>query len=248
MISHNSRRDSGSTPTVGSSSSSSAGERDQRAGEAELLLHAAGQATGQARGEGTECCHLHRARDSAGRARLCRCRADRHRDRDFPARSDLRRDRISAACSRCGLAPACGSRPTSIPSTVSVPASAVISPAISRMSVVLPAPSGPTKRGERTRPDVERYVVERFDDLAGLAAKALAQIARMDGRRGVARGVHEALLPAGVASGVRRQEHRCRHAETQLIARVLDEHPDLVDEAGAQFLGLHCLRRELCDR
>ena len=57
-ISHSSRRDSGSTPTVGSSSSSSSGEPHQRAGQAELLLHAAGELAREALGERPEVGHL----------------------------------------------------------------------------------------------------------------------------------------------------------------------------------------------
>ncbi len=52
MMSHSSRRESGSTPTVGSSSSNSSGEPIKRAGKPKLLLHAAGQMAGEPACEG----------------------------------------------------------------------------------------------------------------------------------------------------------------------------------------------------
>src|SRR6185312_6021454 len=57
---------------------------------------------------------------------------------------------------------------------------------------------GADQRGERAGLHVERNAIERLDDLAGLAAKAFAQLARMDRGRAIAGGIHEALLPAAL--------------------------------------------------
>ena len=144
-ISHSSRRDSGSTPTVGSSSKQQFRRAHQRAGEAELLLHAAGQLAREALGE-------------SGRVRSSPSGADRA-PRAAPAviavqigvkvqvlldAEILDTGRISAACSRCGPGPAADRPRRRCPATCSSPSSAAIRPAIRRSSVVLPAPSGPT--------------------------------------------------------------------------------------------------------
>jgi hypothetical protein len=57
-IAHSSRRDTGSTPTVGSSSNSRR-RAHQRAGKPELLLHAARKAAGQSFGEWRQPGHVH---------------------------------------------------------------------------------------------------------------------------------------------------------------------------------------------
>ena len=53
-IRQNSRRETGSTPVVGSSSSSSSGSVDQRAGQRQLLLHPAGEELRQPVREGLQ--------------------------------------------------------------------------------------------------------------------------------------------------------------------------------------------------
>src|SRR6267142_2442014 len=54
------------------------------------------------------------------------------------------------------------------------------------------------------------------------------------------------LLPPLLVCRIRRIYAR-GHAQTQLVLRVLDEHTHFVNQASAQFLGLHRFGRELSD-
>src|SRR6185312_14028491 len=120
------------------------------------------------------------------------------------------------------------------PSTRRVPEVAARRPAIRRMSVVLPAPSGPTSAvSSPARTSMETPSSARTSPPLPGARKVL--------RRSVP------VTTADVMSGPRavgRQIYRGWHTEPQLIAGILHEHADLVYETGAQLLRLHGLRRE----
>ncbi len=141
---HSSRRDSGSTPTVGSSSSSSRGERTRvQASPSFCFMPPESRPASRSRKGARPVMRI-----SAGQ-RSARCAAD------TPCRSAYR-DRFSATerssyrPKRWGMYPmadctACASATVSRPSTARLPASGSSSPAARRSRVVLPAPSGPRR-------------------------------------------------------------------------------------------------------
>ena len=101
------------------------GRADQRAGEPQFLLHAAGELPGQPIDERPQ--RRHRPCNSPiafaplGNADSV---SSRHTGSGFRPRSDLRTGRTAAACSPRGLCTCCGSPATSMPSTVNSPESA----------------------------------------------------------------------------------------------------------------------------
>ena len=82
-ICQSSRRETGSTPTLGSSRRSSLGRPDQRAGQPELLLHAAREPPGEAPGERAETGESRAGARNAAPRRGARRPADRRRASRF---------------------------------------------------------------------------------------------------------------------------------------------------------------------
>ena len=88
---------------------------DQRAGQPQLLLHAAGELARQAIGERPRCGHLHQLADNAA---AVSARDAVHIGIEIEVllhASDLRTDRIAAACSRCAIASVADRRPRRCP-------------------------------------------------------------------------------------------------------------------------------------
>ena len=120
--------------------------RQQSAGQAELLLHAAGELARQPRGERRQAGEAQQPRDAFG-AQVARHgmqvgeQVEVFRDAEIFVQAER-----AAACSRSSGCAAAASRGHVVAEhRDTVPVVGRSSPAISRSSVVLPAPSGPTR-------------------------------------------------------------------------------------------------------
>ena len=211
MISHSSRRDSGSTPTVGSSSSSSSGERTSVQASPSFLLHAARQLAGQPTRERAQGRHLHETRISFAPLLGRDAVQSRRRGRGFPGRSGPRTSRTSAACSRCASCTFCGSAATSMPSTVNSPASGCHQTGDQADERRLAGAVRSDQGGERARLGFEGDAVERLDDFARLAAEGLADFPTLQNGRLVFDGNHRRLFATfgALHKGDRPLTHRC---------------------------------------
>ena len=224
---------------------------DERAGEAELLLHAAREPPRQPAGERPERRHLHEARIALrplgdGDAVQVGVEVEVLLHAQVLVEAEPLRHVADPVLHRCGLLP------TSMPSTSSLPESGAMRPADEPDQRGLAGAVRSDERGELAVADIERHVVERHDGLAGLAAERLADVLAADREASVAHGMPRLSSAAENATGVAilaglRIDGR-RHAEAKDVVGIVDVHPHLVDEAGAQLVGLHRLRRELGDR
>ena len=156
---------------------------DQRAGQAQLLLHAARELAGQAAHERRQRRHLHQLGILGRDARPRRPRAGRRRGRGSPGRSGPRRGRSAAACSRCGPGSPADRRRRRCRARSERRRPAASRPAISRISVVLPAPSEPTRAVTAPAAALKLTSVKRLERLVA-HLEPLAEIrAGDDGRR-----------------------------------------------------------------
>ena len=137
-IAHSSARSTGSSPTVGSSSTSSSGSLEQRRGERHARALAARRACRRPGPRGR------RARRSRSPRRSARGRAD---DSGEVAQvlldAEVRR-RPTAPGSRSRRGRRSSAAPAGRPSTLIVPPATICTPTIARISVVLPQPLGPS--------------------------------------------------------------------------------------------------------
>src|SRR5690606_25361479 len=120
---------------------------------------------------------------------------------------------------------------TSWPSTVTRPASMVMSPVRMRMRVVLPAPSGPTS--PVMRPDL--MVAEMSARAGGPSPKRLVTPS-MRTRTSFTVRILRRVEP-----------HRHRHALPQALVGVLHDDAQAVDEIASEVRRLHRLEREFGD-
>ena len=258
MIVHNSRRERGSTPTVGSSKQQQLRRANERAGKPQLLLHSARQSARQAVGERRRARSSPSAADNfpAARIRATPCKSAYKSRFSCTVRSSYKPN-------RCGMYPmrawiCAGSVAASMPSTVNSPPSAVISPAASRISVVLPAPSGPTSAVSVPSATVTEIPSSAWT-ISPVSRRNVFRSSRArQNRRLVDGGRHgrfscgrcasvcfSPLVPRPSPLALQRQANRRRLAEPQIIGRVLHEHANLIDKACPQFLGFDRLGREL---
>src|SRR6185437_10543720 len=122
----------------------------------------------------------------------------------------------------------------SIPSTCKVPELTASRPAIRRMSVVLPAPSGPTSAvSSPARTSIETSSSARTSPPFPDARNTL--------RRSFPTTTGGAMSGLWAVGG---QIHGGRHAQPQHVAGIFHEHADLVHQTGAQLLRLDRLRCE----
>ncbi len=214
ICSQKSRRAFGSTPAVGSSSSSSCGRVQHAGGERQPLLPAAGQRAGELRAARRRGPAAQASRSIASLARPATpyIRATKSRfslDRQILVQAEALRHVADLALDR-RRSRARRSKPRQVPS----PSSGVSKPHSMRIVVVLPLPFGP--RNPKICPALDANG-EPVDD--GAAVVALGETVHVDRRRG--RTGHLASSARARASarsgereprsGRRRQGHRRAH-------------------------------------
>src|SRR5579883_2454717 len=130
-----------------------------------------------------------------------------------------------------------GSTAGSMPSTRRLPEVALRRPTTSRMSVVFPAPSGPTSA-------TNSPPCTSIETPSSACTSAPSPGARKSLRKSCPMTT---AADMSMSRAVGEQVHRSGHAEPQHVVGILHEYADLIYQTRAQLLRLYCLRREFRD-
>ena len=160
MSRQNWRRDSGSTPPVGSSRNTIGGSWRMAQPSASRCRQPPESSPVSVVSRPVQACHLEHNVAARGEPRAATGHRCRRRRRCSDRRSAARRARTAATCSRCAASRASGSRPTSTPPTMAVPEVGRSSPHSIRIVVDLPAPLLPRKPKISPGAHVERQLVD----------------------------------------------------------------------------------------
>ena len=204
----------------------------QRAGQRQLLLHAAGQLVGQPIAKRRQLRQLEQPRAPALIARIAHAQAvnlGEERDVLVDAEIAVQAEPLREIADR--LRDVRGARVTgSRPSTRTVPASTFSRPHISRIVVVLPAPSGPIRPNISPR-STDMTQLAHGDDVAVLLRDAIERRAAQPWLE--------------LRRSLKRNFRFDRHALLEHAVAVVDGDLHAVDELRAVFGRLHVARREL---
>src|SRR5687768_3667392 len=130
-----------------------------------------------------------------------------------------------------------------MPSTFRSPPSGRIKPAARRISVVFPAPSGPTSA-------VNAPCATSIE--TPFSASTLSPLSRRNVLR-TFRPIRTLRLSLSFIATLgltflQLQVNASRHSQSKFIRRIFDKHANFIDEAGPELLGLHRFWREFSDR
>ena len=227
---------------------------DQRAGQEDPLLLAAGQLADVAAGQAADAQPLEQADRRAGRSSaVAQARQRRSAQRPIRTTSRTVAGKFQSTVSSCGTqpTPAVAPRPTGRPSTVIRPSTRGTTPTIARSSVVLPARDGPTIPTNAPRAD--RQVDVAQDRRAVVAARDAARTGRERSaepapgsarRRRGGHGCHVSVTASGskiVGVAAERADHHLHvlleHPEVRVLGALRRAGrlvvAELVDERGA---------------